>query len=105
MKTERSAPRPLKPERRTVLLLAALAMAAQGSVYAGINDWTNVGPVDGAFSLLAIDPQNPGALVHAPIDLVSVLALDPQDPNTVYAGGPGGLFAINLAAVSGDGAG
>ena len=27
---------------------------------------------------------------------VSSLAIDPQDPNTVYAGGPGGLFAISL---------
>jgi hypothetical protein len=32
--------------------------------------------------------------------LVSVLALDPQDPNTVYAGGPGGLFAIRFAPVA-----
>ena len=27
---------------------------------------------------------------------VRLLALDPQEPDTVYAGGPGGLFAISF---------
>jgi uncharacterized protein (TIGR03437 family) len=40
---------------------------------------------------------------------VRVLALDLQDPTTLYAGGPGGLFAMSsalkLLSVSGDGTG
>ena len=35
----------------------------------------------------------PGAPANA-----RLLALDPQDPNTVYAGGPGGLFAVKIDA-------
>ena len=46
----KSAQRTLKPKLQTILLLTALAIAAQGSIYAGINDWTNVGPIGGAFS-------------------------------------------------------
>jgi hypothetical protein len=63
METQRrSDPRTLRPKLRITLLLTALAIAAQGSFPAATNEWTNVGPVGGAFSLLAIDPQNPGII-------------------------------------------
>jgi len=55
-------PRTLKPRLRSVLLLTVLVSAAQGGLYAGINDWTNVWPVCGRFRPLAIDPQNPGII-------------------------------------------
>jgi hypothetical protein len=45
---------------------------------------------------LAIDPQNTGTL-YALNRQGAALGLDPQDPDTVYAGGPGGLFTIRLA--------
>lgn len=106
MKTEqRSDPRTLKPQLWRILLLTALAIAAQGSLYAGINDWTNIGPVGGNFRLLAFDPQNPG-IIYAGTDVgvlkskdggaswnnaglsgfgVSVLTTDPQQPAILYA--------------------
>jgi photosystem II stability/assembly factor-like uncharacterized protein len=84
-----------------LFLLTALAIAA----HAGIDDWANVGPVGGAFSLLAIDPQNPG-IIYAGTDVgvfkstdggaswnnaglngfpVSALIIDPEQPTIIYA--------------------
>jgi photosystem II stability/assembly factor-like uncharacterized protein len=95
----------LKPELRTILLLTALTIAEQRSLYAGINEWNNIGPVGGAFSVLAIDPQNPG-IIYAGTGVgvfkstdggaswnnaglngfpVSALIIDPQQPIIVYA--------------------
>jgi hypothetical protein len=106
MKAERrSAPRTWKPKMRSILLLTALSIAAQGSLYAGINDWTNVGPVGGSFFSLAADPKNPG-IIYAGARVgafkskdggaswnnaglngfaVSALIIDPQEPTTLYA--------------------
>src|SRR5579863_10170311 len=58
MKAERrSAQQTWKPTPWSLLLLIALAIAAQGSLNAGTNDWTNVGPVGGGFLSLSVDPQ------------------------------------------------
>jgi len=102
MKTERP------PAPRSILLLTALSIAAQGSLSAGINDWINVGPVVGGFFRMAVDPQNPdiiygiygGTLVgvfkskdggaswnNAGLNGFSVgaLIIDPQKSTTLYA--------------------
>ena len=106
MKTERrSARRTLEPELRTILLLTALAIARHASLFAAIDDWTNVGPVGGAFGPLAVDPQSP-AIIYAGTSVglfkstdggagwnnaglngfpVSALIIDPQQPIIVYA--------------------
>src|SRR5436190_21815094 len=63
MKAERrSAPHVLKPILWSILWLAAPAIVAQGSLYGGIDDWTNVGPEGGSFWQLAVDPQNSGII-------------------------------------------
>ena len=46
-----------------------------GTLRAGINVWTSIGPEGGQVFALAIDPQN---------------------PSTVYAGTAGGVFAITF---------
>jgi photosystem II stability/assembly factor-like uncharacterized protein len=71
-----------------------------GIVYAGADAGVLIS-ADGGGSWTPI-PGSPG--------LAQVLAFDPQDANTLYAGGPGGLFAVTFAApvllsLSGDGTG
>jgi hypothetical protein len=78
------------------------------------SDWRNLFPSGNSVYALAINPQNV-SVVYAGVaqstdggeswtliprgpGRVRLLAFDPQDPNTVYAGGPGGLFAISFAA-------
>ena len=89
-----------------------LAILASGTVRAGVNEWTNVGPAGGSIQCLIVDSQDPntvyagtrvgvfkstdGGESWTPIsgspDRIRLLT----DPNTVYAGGPDGLFAISL---------
>jgi len=106
MKAERrSEPRMLMAIPRSILFLTALSIAAMGSLWAGINDWTNVGPEGGYFRLLAVDPQNPGIIYagtgvgvfkskdggaswnNAGLNglIVNALVIDPQKPTTLYA--------------------
>jgi len=93
--------------------------------------WRNLFPTSSTnFDAVIVNPQDP-SMVYAGTDtgvltsadgggsgtpipgspsFVQVLAFDPQDANTLYAGGPGGLFAITLVApvllsLSGDGTG
>jgi hypothetical protein len=110
---------------RSAVLLALLAIlgTGRGAVWAGINEWTSLGPEGGNISSLAIDPQHPSTL-YAGIDAiagtgaqvfkstdsgtswfaantgltaVSVVAVDSQNPSTVYAGtARGGVFAITF---------
>jgi photosystem II stability/assembly factor-like uncharacterized protein len=82
-----------------------LAIGAEGWLYAGINDWTNVGPVGGRLGPLTIDPQNP-AIIYLGADVglfnskdgganwnnaglngfaVRALIIDPHQPSILYA--------------------
>jgi hypothetical protein len=46
------------------VLVATLVMFGAGSekAWAGINEWTSIGPDGGYIQALAIDPQNPGTV-------------------------------------------
>jgi photosystem II stability/assembly factor-like uncharacterized protein len=80
-----------------------------GVLYAGINEWTTIGPEGGKVQALVIDPQNPdilyagtnGAGIFKSTDggqtwasinnglseyFIKALAIDPQIPSIVYAG-------------------
>jgi photosystem II stability/assembly factor-like uncharacterized protein len=90
---------------RTIFLLALSTLPGTATVWAGANDWTNVGPQGGSFSLLAVDPQNPGVMYtvtgtgvfkskdggaswnNAGLNGfgVSSLNIDPQQPAILYA--------------------
>jgi hypothetical protein len=48
-----------------VVLLAVLATALSGTLSAGRNQWTPVGPEGGVVSALASDPRNPSTLCAA----------------------------------------
>src|SRR5579871_4744432 len=96
--------------RRLALLLMAAALGTGSRpVWAGVNQWTSIGPEGGVIQSLVIDPQNPnivyalaggwifkstdgtaswhrlnpsaasGAAPHS----ISVLAIDPQDINSL----------------------
>jgi photosystem II stability/assembly factor-like uncharacterized protein len=87
-----------------VLWLAALAIA-QGSLCAGGNEWTNVGPEGGSYGQIVVDPQNPrifyagtgaglfkskdggASWTNAGLNGFAVyrLTIDPQQPNTLFA--------------------
>jgi photosystem II stability/assembly factor-like uncharacterized protein len=98
---------------RRLVLLAFLAMLGTqpGALWAGINEWTSIGPDGGWIYALAIDPKNPSTLyaesrgggvfkstnggtswVHltptpAPTNNNNLaLVIDPQDTSTLYAG-------------------
>jgi hypothetical protein len=57
---------------RSAVLLALLAIlgTGRGAVWAGINEWTSLGPEGGNISSLAIDPQHPSTL-YAGIDAIA----------------------------------
>ena len=98
-----------------VLTLLAILGNGSGTIWTGINEWTNVGPEGGSVGFLAVDPQNPST-VYAGIRYGSGgmfkstdgganwsnagligfailnLAIDPLNPGTVYAGTNSGLF-------------
>jgi hypothetical protein len=89
---------------RRLLWLAALAIA-QGCLYAGGNEWTNVGPEGGSYWQIVVDPQNPGIFYattgaglfkskdggaswsNAGLNGFAVygLTIDPQQPDTLFA--------------------
>src|SRR5260370_40138062 len=92
--------------------MAALVMlgAGAGTAWAGINEWTSVGPEGGFFQALAVDPQNPGTVYAAtPSSLyrstdgavswaktgftghTNNLVVDPLNSGTLYAGTPNGV--------------
>jgi len=119
-------PRSWKPKLLGLLVPVALSVAVQGSLYAGINDWTNTGPQGGAILVLTVDPQNPGTFyagtatgVFKSIDggitwanagmsgwVVTHLLVDPQHSSTLYAlttGHPNGENPIIQAFQSTDG--
>src|ERR1700730_2430532 len=82
-----------------------------GTLWAGTNVWTSLGPEGGPIQALAIDPQTPSTIYGAAsggifkttnsgttwnrvyfaqtsvVYPVPVLAIDPQSTSTVYAGG------------------
>ena len=44
--------------------LPLMAIVLSGTLCAGVNEWTNVGPQGGSIQNLVVDPQNP-AIVYA----------------------------------------
>jgi photosystem II stability/assembly factor-like uncharacterized protein len=95
---------------KSAVLLAILAIALSGTLSAGRNRWTPVGPEGGNVLALAADPRNPGTLYAATCGSVfktidagaswtamnvalqgidceegEDLAVDPQNSGTVYA--------------------
>lgn len=98
-------PRRWKPKLLGLLVPVALSVAVQGSLHAGIDDWTNTGPQGGAIRVLAADPENPGVFyagtntgvfkstdagvtwANAGVSgwIVLQLLVDSQDSSTVYA--------------------
>ena len=89
-----------------ISLLAFLIMSQAGSVSAGTNVWTSIGPEGGIVRSLAIDPITPSTL-YAGTDggvfkstdggenwvntgltdsTIFSLAVDPATPSTLYAG-------------------
>ena len=96
-------------------LLTLLITSQAGTVSAGTNVWTSIGPEGGQISSLAIDPTNPSTLyagtwgggvfkstnggaawsaVNTGLTGIYVyaLAIDPATPGTLYAGTYGGVF-------------
>src|ERR1700686_1538203 len=85
-------------------------MFGAGSAWAGINEWTSIGPDGGSIQALAIDPQNPGT-VYASTQLnvyrstdgavswaktgftghANNLVIDPRNSDTIYAPTPTGV--------------
>src|SRR5689334_315819 len=82
------------------------AIVGAGSVRAGTNGWTSIGPEGGEILAISVDPHNPGTLYatifpdgyHGAFKSVdggahwvksgvpnSPLVFDPQDPDTIYA--------------------
>jgi hypothetical protein len=45
-----------------VLSLATVGILQPRSAYAGINEWTSIGPDGGAIGALAIDPTSPSTV-------------------------------------------
>ena len=86
-----------------------LAILAAGTLCAGVNEWTNVGPERGGAQSLVIDPQNPSTVYAATTVgvfkskdggaswsnaglngfFVAGLVIDPQTPATLSAWTPG----------------
>ena len=106
MKSERrSALRRLERMKWSMLLPILLASLEPGTVWAGVNEWTNVGPEGGIVRFLTVDPQDPSTLyAGTPVGvfksedrgenwrnaglmgwIVGGLVIDPQNPTTVYA--------------------
>jgi photosystem II stability/assembly factor-like uncharacterized protein len=88
-----------------IFWLTAAVIVAEGSLSAGINDWTNVGPEGGSYWQVVIDPQDP-CIIYATTSAglfkskdggaswdnaglngfgVYGLVMDPQQPNILYA--------------------
>src|SRR6059036_3991564 len=100
-----SAGQSVRRVSRGAVWMPLLAILASGAVWAGITEWTNVGPEGGGARFLAIDPQTPstvyagtGVGVFKSKDggtswsnsglngfVVSGLVMDPRNPTTLYA--------------------
>src|SRR4051812_25689116 len=90
---------------RTAILLMLEGFLASTTVWAGVNEWTTLGPEGGSVRRLIVDPQNPAMLYAATrvglfkstdgggnwtnIGLngwdVDRLVIDRQNPSTLYA--------------------
>jgi photosystem II stability/assembly factor-like uncharacterized protein len=91
---------------KIVTLMAMLTMFRAGTVRAGDNVWTSLGPQGGSVTVLAIDPQNSGTVYAAtgaglfksaddgaswnavspgPPCCILTLVIDPQSTSTIYA--------------------
>src|SRR5262249_19316819 len=96
--------------RALAISMAMLAIFGRGTVRAGDNVWTSVGPEGGSVQALAVDPQNPGTLytstsfnVYRSTDgavswanigvkaRVGSLVIDPRNSGTIYATTPTGV--------------
>jgi photosystem II stability/assembly factor-like uncharacterized protein len=96
---------PVTRVNRGAVWMLLLAILAAGTVWAGVNEWTNVGPGNGGAGFLVFDPRDP-ATVYAGTSVgvfksrdrgaswsnagligwaVASLAIDPRNPSTLYA--------------------
>jgi photosystem II stability/assembly factor-like uncharacterized protein len=107
------------------LLIFTIIGSGAGTLRAGTNQWTNLGPYGGAIKVLAIDPQNTNTMyagtyfgIFKTIDgaatwmsasaglpanspFITGLAIDPQNTSTMYAWGgnfPGLVQSVDGAA-------
>ncbi len=107
----------MKPFAGVQVLIGMVAtlVAGSGTLSAGTNVWTSLGPEGGSIERLVVDPQSPSTLYavagggvfktadggrtwsRLPITNVRALAIDPQNPSTLYA------VAGNLGLKSTDG--
>jgi photosystem II stability/assembly factor-like uncharacterized protein len=97
-------------------MVILLAILAAGTLSAGVNEWTNVGPERGGAQSMVIDPQNPST-VYAATSVgvfksqdggaswsnaglngfyVAGLFIDPQTPTTLSAWTPGSSDEDNV---------
>jgi photosystem II stability/assembly factor-like uncharacterized protein len=95
---------------KTTVICTTLVMFGAGSAWAGINEWTSIGPDGGSIQALAIDPQNPGTVyastqfnVYRSTDgavswaktgftgHANGLVIDPRNSDTIYAPTPTGV--------------
>src|SRR6185436_4802672 len=97
----------------TVMAFSAILGTGSKPLFAGINEWTSLGPDGGGARAVAVDPQNPNTVyavtfagifkttdggarwrATSPIPStfggVRVLAIDPRFPSTLYAAIEGG---------------
>lgn len=110
----------------SAVLLAFLAIALAGTLFAGRNQWTPVGPEGGAVAALAADPQNPSTVYAATCAGVfktvdgganwsavnsglpgidcqigpGILAVDPQNTGTVYVSSGNQIFKTTHGGAS-----
>ena len=90
-------------QRSALLMLLAISVMQSRAVWAGINEWTSLGPDGGPIHALSMDPHNPSVLyavtslggVFKTVDgsaswgksgaPLGILIFDPQNPDTLYA--------------------
>ena len=111
-----SAKEMLESGSRSLVLITLLAWVSMGTVWAGNNAWTSLGPKDGSITALAIDPQNTKVLYAGTSEgrmfksadgganwtalnpgfegpyKISALAIDPKATGILFAGTNGGVF-------------
>ena len=112
-KCDRYRTKPRNQNKKTITalkkVLAMLVMlgTGPGTAWAGINEWTSVGPDGGLVQALAVDPQDSGTVYASTLFNVfkstdravswtktgftrhaNALVIDPQDSGTVYARHP-----------------
>jgi hypothetical protein len=109
----------LTGQQKVLVTTLVLFGAGSETAWAGINEWTSIGPDGGSIQALAIDPQNPGTVyastqfnVYRSTDgalswaktgftgHANSLVIDPRNSDTVYAPTPTGVSKSTDAGAS-----